>query len=140
MANHALFLMNDYESRKSLIQDICNELERSDCANDLINKYLVKPSKVKKVKKDGQKPPKTAYQLFCEDNRKELQDDGYKMIEISQKLGAKWKSLSEDEKQPYMDKNKKLKAELTNESKSDEEQDDEVKPVKPVKKSNKPKQ
>ena len=103
------FLMSDYESKKSLIQHICNELDSADWAEDMIKKYLVKPAKMKKVKKDGPKRPKNAYMLFCDDNRKKLQDKGLIMTEVSKELGKMWKKLDDKKKQPYIEKNKKLK-------------------------------
>jgi len=108
------FLINDYESKKSMIQHICNELDSADCAEDLIKKYLIKPPKMKKVKKDGPKRPKNAYMLFCDDNRKELHDKGLKMTEISKKLGQRWKNLTDEQKLPYIEKHNELVQEFQN--------------------------
>jgi len=126
------FLLADYESKKSLIRQICDELDSAEWAEDLITKYLVKPPKMKKVKKEGPKRPKNAYMLFCDDNRKKLQDKGLKMTEVSKELGKMWKNLEDDSKKKkyYVEKNKKLKEQYLEEvenfgKKNKEETEDE---------------
>jgi hypothetical protein len=58
---------------------------------------------VKKTK-DGPKRGRTAYIFFCTEQRPVLkeEDPDLNTKEITSRLGAKWKSLSEDDKSPYI--------------------------------------
>jgi hypothetical protein len=58
------------------------------------------------------KRPPSAYLLFSMEKRPELQaaNPNLKLPDISKKLGAQWKALSDSEKKPYEDKAAKQKA------------------------------
>merc|ERR1712228_1116047 len=68
-----------------------------------------------KKPKDPNKPknPLSAYFLFMADVREKYQAEnkGMKMGQISKLIGAEWKSLSDDDKKQYVEKNKALRAE-----------------------------
>ena len=61
-----------YNSHKQLIERLCKDLNVSEQTDDLIKKYLDKPDM--KAKKDPNKPkrPKSAFLLFCDDERQKL--------------------------------------------------------------------
>ncbi|XP_068640700.1 high mobility group B protein 7 [Aristolochia californica] len=76
------------------------------------------PQKSKKEKKvkDPNKPkrPPTAFFVFLDDFRrqyKETNPDSKNVSAVAKGGGEKWKSMSEEEKKPYLDKAAELKAE-----------------------------
>ncbi|XWS54355.1 hypothetical protein CRYUN_Cryun10bG0083000 [Craigia yunnanensis] len=76
------------------------------------------PKKLKKLKngKDPNAPkrPLTAFFLFMDDFRKsykEANPDAKGVTGVAKEGGEKWKSMSEEEKKPYLDKAAELKAE-----------------------------
>jgi hypothetical protein len=78
---------------------------------------------------------KSGYQLFCDDERATVKEEGFTGKEIMKELGRRWKALpeeDEDRHQEYMEKAAELKSE-----KSDSESEAEVeeKPKKKNKKS-----
>ncbi|XVF44605.1 hypothetical protein PTKIN_Ptkin02bG0137700 [Pterospermum kingtungense] len=76
------------------------------------------PKRLKKLKK-GQDPnapkrPPTAFFLFMDDFRKsykEANPDAKGVTGVAKEGGEKWKSMSEEEKKPYIDKAAELKVE-----------------------------
>ena len=105
-----------YESHKNLLTSLCIEFGHADQIDEMVNKFLCKPIKMKTLK-DPNKPkrPKSAYLYFCDENRKkvtkELQNDknvlkSKVMVETSKKLGSMWKNLDEKEKSPFTEKAK----------------------------------
>ncbi|KAF5749841.1 high mobility group B protein 7-like [Tripterygium wilfordii] len=74
--------------------------------------------KAKKAKKEngksGKKRPPTAFFVFLSDFRKtykEANPDSKLVKEVAKQGGEKWKSMSDEEKKPYLDKAAELKAE-----------------------------
>lgn len=75
---------------------------------------------VKKHKKRDPNAPKkalTPYLFFTQENRDKIvkENPGIKFNDIGRKLGEKWKTLSDQEKQPYMEKAQADKVRLNNE-------------------------
>ncbi|EOX99031.1 hypothetical protein QUC31_014850 [Theobroma cacao] len=74
-----------------------------------------KPKKLKKGKDpNAPKRPPTAFFLFMDDFRKsykEANPDAKGVTGVAKEGGEKWKSMSEEEKKPYVDKAAELKAE-----------------------------
>ncbi|KAJ1447138.1 hypothetical protein M885DRAFT_543858 [Pelagophyceae sp. CCMP2097] len=70
-----------------------------------------KPVKKKKKDPNAPKGPKSSYILFSMAKRPEVlaEDSSLGMGDISKKIGAMWKELSEDKKNPYIDAAKKEK-------------------------------
>ena len=62
----------------------------------------------------GEKRPLNAYLLFCEEKRKHVleEDPSLNHKSIMQKLGALWKELPEESKQPYKEKAFKMQEEF----------------------------
>ncbi|XVE92953.1 hypothetical protein REPUB_Repub01dG0148500 [Reevesia pubescens] len=76
------------------------------------------PKRLKKLKKgkdpNAPKRPSTAFFLFLDDFRKsykEANPDAKGVTRVAKEGGEKWKSMSEEEKKPYVDKAAELKAE-----------------------------
>ncbi|KAF0899543.1 hypothetical protein E2562_020750 [Oryza meyeriana var. granulata] len=70
----------------------------------------------------GKRPP-TAFFLFMADFRKEYKaehPDNKSVSAVAKEGGERWKSMSDEEKKPYLDKAAELKAELQNGERSDE--------------------
>jgi len=82
-----------YESHKSLVISLCQELDCLDKAQGLIDKLLEKPPALKKLK-DGHRPKrsKSAFMYFCDDKRKSVADKyvKYEVGVIAKELGAMW--------------------------------------------------
>ncbi|KAL8139886.1 hypothetical protein V2J09_005907 [Rumex salicifolius] len=76
-----------------------------------------KPKKKLKKASDSNKPkrPPTAFFLFMADFRvtyKEENPDNKKVSEVAKQGGEKWKSMSDEEKKPYIEKAAELKADF----------------------------
>lgn len=93
-----------YESHKSLIISVCQELECLEQAKPLMEKLLDKPPSLKKLK-DVNKPKraKSAWVYFCLDKRPLVtkKNPGMSMCEISQELGKMWQKTSDKNKEMY---------------------------------------
>ncbi|KAL5222568.1 hypothetical protein ABZP36_027281 [Zizania latifolia] len=81
--------------------------------------------KGKSADKDGKKGKRspTAFFLFMADFRKEYKadhPDNKSVSVVAKEGGERWKSMSEEEKKPYIDKAAELKAERNNGERSDE--------------------
>ncbi|XP_068647008.1 high mobility group B protein 7-like isoform X1 [Aristolochia californica] len=74
-----------------------------------------KGNKEKKVKEPNKpKRPPTAFFIFLDDFRKQYKvanPDSKNVSAVAKEGGVKWKSMSEEEKKPYLDKAAELKAE-----------------------------
>ena len=93
-----------YESHKQLVHRVANELNASDKADELVEKFLCKQQKFKKVKDPLlPKKPKTSFIFFCNDNRAKVlkKNKDYKMGDVMKELGKLWKQCSEKEKEKY---------------------------------------
>ena len=113
--------MNDlfYSSHKEVIHRVCKELEQEpSVADELVSKLLDKPEL--KAKKDPLKPkrPKSAFLLYCDDERPKLiekekkglkKGDKFSLGVVQKKLGENWKKLSQDKKNKYEESHEKLK-------------------------------
>lgn len=105
-----------FESHKNLIGTICVDLGVPEKSEELVKKYLGEKVKIKKLK-DPNKPKrsKSCYLFFCDENRNDVikklkkKDSKFKIGEVQRILGSMWKKLSEEEKQPFMDKSLKEK-------------------------------
>ncbi|EAZ05273.1 hypothetical protein EE612_041599 [Oryza sativa] len=72
--------------------------------------------------KKGKRPP-TAFFLFMSDFRKEYKaehPDNKSVSAVAKEGGERWKSMSDEDKKPYLDKAAELKAEYHNGERSDE--------------------
>ena len=105
--------LNDmwYESHASVIRRVCLELGQGDKSNDLLEKILGQKLKMK-AQKDPNKPkrPKSAFLLFCDDERPKLIEkqkknlkagEKFNLGDIQKKLGSQWGKLSDDKKKKY---------------------------------------
>tara|TARA_B100001121_G_C18361377_1_gene467256 strand:- start:61 stop:456 length:396 start_codon:yes stop_codon:yes gene_type:complete len=101
-----------YESHKTIIEKVLKDLGASDKADEMVKKYLDKPDL--KMKTDPNKPkrPKSAFLLFCDDERPKLIEkqkknlkggEKFNLGDIQKKLGTLWGKLSEDKKKKYND-------------------------------------
>ena len=97
-----------YTSHKNLITNICMELGQVEKSNDLVEKFLGTPLKIK-AKKDPNKPKraKSAYLFFCEATRPDILTKMRKkktpvtLSEISKRLGGLWSTCTDIKKQVY---------------------------------------
>jgi len=111
--------------KETIIEDIKKYVDETNKKNvrvigtSLKNEWVSKIEKAvlsnvkSKKTKDKNKPtsPLTGYMLFCNERRpilKETTDpetnEKYKFGSIGKKLGAEWREMSSDKKQPYLDK------------------------------------
>ena len=107
-----------YTSHKELIEKICKECNSTDKVDELVKKYLDKPDL--KAKKDPNKPkrPKSAFLLFCDQERKKLIDkekknlkkgDKFNLGVVQKKLGEMWNKLPSDKKKQFEEETEKNK-------------------------------
>ena len=101
-----------YESHKTIIEKVLKDVGQSDKAEELVKKYLDKPDL--KMKQDPNKPkrPKSAFLLFCDDERPKLIEkqkknlksgEKFNLGDIQKKLGTQWGKLSDEKKKKYND-------------------------------------
>ena len=107
-----------YDSHKQLIERVAKDLNASEQIDELVKKYLDKPDM--KAKKDPNKPkrPKSAFLIFCDQERQKLIEKEKKNLKkgekfnlgvVQKKLGDLWKKLSEDKKAKFTDDCEKQK-------------------------------
>lgn len=102
-----------YESHKALIMNLCIEFGELNRLEELTNKFLGKPLKIKKVRPLGQpKRTRSAFFFFCHERRPAVME-AYKnenakvnVGEISKILGARWQALSDSDREKYTEMNK----------------------------------
>ena len=103
-----------YNSHSKLVKRITQELGCPDRAEELIEKFLAKPLKIKKQKDPNlPKKPNTSFILYCNDHRKKVMNKNpkLKMGGVMKELSAMWKKCSESEVQKYKDLADKAKQE-----------------------------
>ena len=107
-----------FNSHKDLTVKICKYLGHEDKTNEILSLYLDKPDI--KAKKDPNKPkrPKSAFLLFCDDERPKLIEKEKKALKggekfnlgiVQKKLGQCWKKLSSKDKNKYESDHEKIK-------------------------------
>jgi len=116
-------LINDtvFKSHKDLIEKVVKEMG-GDAAkvDELVKKFLDKTEL--KAKKDPNKPkrPKSAFLLFCDDERSKLIEKEKKGLKgdakfslgvVQKKLGELWKKLPDSKKKKYEEQTEKEKEE-----------------------------
>ena len=98
--------LNDiwYESHRSIIERVAIDCDAGDRVEELIEKFLDKPLKIKK-KRDPRIPkrPMTSFMFFCNEFRTQIwaANPEYKIGDVAKELGKRWKKLSEEEKEKY---------------------------------------
>ena len=105
-----------YESHKALIMNLCIEFDCMNRLEELTQKFLGKPLKIKKIKDpDRPKRTKSAFFFFCEEKRPGLMDEWrntkgkVNVGEISKKLGKMWQALENKDKYNVLNKDDKLR-------------------------------
>jgi hypothetical protein len=108
-----------YESHKNLVEKVVKEMGgNSDKATELVKKLLDKADL--KAKKDPNKPkrPKSAFLMFCDDERAKLIEKEKKGLKngekfslgvVQKKLGELWKKLPDAKKKKYEEETEKEK-------------------------------
>ena len=98
--------LNDiwYESHKSIIERVAIDCDAGDRVEELIEKFLDKPLKIKK-KRDPRIPkrPMTSFMFFCNEFRNQIwsANPEYKIGDVAKELGKRWKVLSNEEREKY---------------------------------------
>ena len=90
-----------YNSHKKLIKRIAAELNSSDKQDELIEKFIGKPLKIKKLKDPLiPKRPKSSFLFFCDEHRKNVMEKNpsLKMGPVMKELGALWGKCKNKEK------------------------------------------
>jgi len=114
-----------HNSHIDLLHSICDELKAEDKFDELREKFLSSNfTKVKKLKKDGPKKPKSSYMFFSMEKRAEVvkKNPTAKLGEISKEIGDLWKKttdknkvkfekLAETDKKRYQDEMNNLPSE-----------------------------
>lgn len=96
-----------YNSNVELIKKICNELNKPSRIDDLVEKFLDKPKKIKgeKAPKDANAPKraKSSYMFFTDYMRTKIRAKypNDSMCEVSKKLGKMWSGLTPKEKSKF---------------------------------------
>tara|TARA_B100001094_G_C17932421_1_gene671415 strand:+ start:159 stop:539 length:381 start_codon:yes stop_codon:yes gene_type:complete len=112
-------MKNMHETYSGLIKKVCQELGQEEKTEEMIEKLLdTKLHKIKKLKDpNAPKKAKSAFMLFCDKYRPILQKEnpGEKMGGIAKLLGQKWKVISDEEKETFMNLNEDEKQRFKNE-------------------------
>jgi len=102
-----------YESHKALIMNLCIEFGELNRLEELTNKFLGKPLKIKKVRPLGQpKRTRSAFFFFCKEWRPSVMESYKKehskinVGEVSKILGGRWQALSDKDRAQYTEMNK----------------------------------
>ena len=121
-----------YDSNVELIKKICNELNKSSKIDDLIEKFLEKPKKIKggKAAKDPNAPKraKSSYMFFTDYMRTKIRAKypNDSMGEVSKKLGKMWNGLTPKEKSKFEKMASKDKVRYQNEKNNAPQQKESV--------------
>ena len=93
-----------FDSHKSLIISVCQELDQLDKAKDLIDKLLDKPVALKKLKDSGKpKRAKSGWIYYTSEHRPKVMKKHPKkgMGEVSKVLGEMWQKTSGKQREPF---------------------------------------
>ena len=107
-----------YESHKSIIEKVLKDVGKEDQCEAMLKKYLDKQDL--KMKKDPNKPkrPKSAFLLYCDEERPKLiekqkknlkKGEKFNLGDIQKKLGQLWKALKDDKKKVFIDQCETIK-------------------------------
>ncbi len=107
-----------YNSHSELVLKVCKHLGHEDKVQEVVGLFLDKPDL--KAKKDPNKPkrPKSAFLLFCDDERPKLiekekknlkKGDKFNLGVVQKKLGDQWKKLAGKDKGKYESEHEKIK-------------------------------
>ena len=107
-----------FNSHCELVAKVCKHLGHEDKVQEVVGLFLDKPDL--KAKKDPNKPkrPKSAFLLFCDDERPKLIEKEKKHLKkgekfnlgvVQKKLGDQWKKLSNKDKGKYESEHEKIK-------------------------------
>ncbi|KAK7343292.1 hypothetical protein VNO77_11930 [Canavalia gladiata] len=95
-----------------------NEVKKAESKKPKSKEPKAKKAKIEKIKKvkdpNMPKRPSTAFFLFLDDFRKSFKEanPGSKDVKrVGKEAGEKWKSMTDEDKKPYLDKSVELKAE-----------------------------
>ena len=106
--NSIVHLMKKYNQiSEEIIRKVCFDLDKVEQTEEMIMKYVnFTKNKLKKIKDpDRQKKPKSAYLLFCDDERPGIYKENpeFKMGDVAKILGSKWRALDDESKQKYFE-------------------------------------
>jgi hypothetical protein len=90
-----------YESHKNLLTSLCIDLGHTDKVEEMVQKYLGEPIKIKALK-DPNKPKraKSGYLFYCDVHRPAVmvklkaETGTLRIADVAKLLGASWKALS----------------------------------------------
>ena len=102
-----------YSSHLKLIRQITRELNVQERQEELAEKFLGKPLKIKKRKDpDMPKKPLSAFLFFCSDNRENVRKKSpdLSMGNVMKELGKRWGKLTDKQKVKYDKEAKEAKA------------------------------
>jgi hypothetical protein len=100
--------LNDlfYKSSTSLVENICRTLGHSDCADDMIFKFLDKSHAKIRPGKDSDAPKRgrSSFILFSNEVREEVRakNASATTVEISKIIGTMWQALSQKKKMRFV--------------------------------------
>lgn len=101
----AAIVKNMHKSHEAIVRAVCDELECSDKADELIAKLLDTSFTSVKAKKDPNrvKKPKSAYMFFCAEHRESITKEhkGMKQGDIAKLLGSMWRTTSDADRVKY---------------------------------------
>ena len=103
-----------YESHKLLIKRIVAELNVSDREDELIDKFIGKPIKIKKQRDElYPKRPKTSFLFFCDEHRDIVKKNkpNLKLGDTMKELGILWKECCDKSKYSELSDNAKIEYE-----------------------------
>lgn len=101
-----------YNSHLKLIRQITRELNVQDRHEELAEKFLGKPMKIKKRKDpDMPKKPLSSFLFFCSDNRENVRknEPDLSMGGVMKELGKKWKTITDKQRVKYDNQAKEAK-------------------------------
>ena len=102
-----------YDSHKSLLKRVAAELGASEKQDELIEKFLGNPLKIKK-QRDPLMPkrPKSSFLFFCDHNRQPIRDKtpDLSMGMVMKELGKQWSDCDEEDRTKFEEMSKNAKS------------------------------